>query len=289
MEMAIKSAKAAMFMYCDKDEDNDTEFDNYKDEGGQSYADFEQYNPEQFGWKEVPAEFAESIAEKSEVEYQKYVMLNEDGSVYAEHNYFYDKSTGFKAGLYETPDGDYVLVSRGTHNSEEIPSKRDWIDDNIKQGLFGRSDQYDQEARVSAAIREKINMENEANGTNSKFITAGHSLGGGTATLGAAVGRADESYVFNAAGVNNRMFDRHESTRADAAHVYSFSSDYDPLTMLNDNVWLAPGTAGKRIVLEVESTSIIKIGKWLTNGHDLPYLLKAMKAVPVAKVYALKQ
>jgi hypothetical protein len=44
-------------------------------------------------------------------------------------------------------------------------------------------------------------------------------------------------------------------------------------------------------VLEIEPTSVQSISdikKWLENGHDLPYLIAAMEAVPVAKVYAME-
>ncbi|MEN9918630.1 MAG: hypothetical protein RL662_1066 [Bacteroidota bacterium] len=281
MEKAIQMANASMFIYCDKDENNDSQFDNY---GGQTFEDFEKYNPEQFGWKEMDpnSDMIKNIAANSRVKYKEYIMVDSMGNKHV-HHYFYDKQTGTKTGIYQTPQGETVLVSRGTHNSEEISSGRDWVDDNAKQGILGESDQYDQDARIAEYTREEI-------GNDAKLITTGHSMAGGKSALAGATGKSDDTYAFNAAGVHHNMFAKHDKSATDAAHVYSFSSNYDQLTLANDNLSIAPNTAGKRIVLNIEATpinSLADIKKWFENGHDLPYLIAEMEKIPRVNLFAL--
>lgn len=292
MDEAIRAAYASMFMYCDKNEDEvrpegtkmpnfiedllgigefyDSDGDNY---GGQSYADFEKYNPEQFGWKEVNAEFAASIADEADVPYERYVITDKDGNQY-EHHYFYDNESGTKTALYETPEGDYVLVSRGTHNHEEGRSTRDWFDDN-KQGLDGKSKQYDDDAKIARATRKKI-------GSDKRLVTTGHSMAGGKTTLSAATGKSDTSYAFNPAGVHPAMYGKYGVSAKEAArNTYVFSSKNDFLTNMNDNVFIAPNHVGKRIVLDTGSGLLD-----LTDSHDMILLIEAMKQYHNVDVFA---
>jgi hypothetical protein len=278
---ALDYAKISKYLYLDPDEDNDdNDAKKANGKGLEKAVDFEEYDPDALGYTDVDTSFF------SDIELPEGVGYEQEGN----HHYLIDENSGLKAGVYETPDGNYLLAYRGTHQSE------DWVDDNLKQGVgLGGNDgqQYDQAGDISKALNDKAKKENKT------LDVTGHSLGGGLGILGGALSNG-ETYVFNAADVHDNTFRAKGITRKDAVNVYKFSSSKDPLTFANNNISLMPSGSGKPIVLST------KFGKFypglslednimnsiMADGHDLPCLIEAIEEVigkeNNAKVYALK-
>ena len=136
-------------------------------------------------------------------------------------------TSGFKAALYynETQDR-YVLAYAGTENEDfrEFPLV-DWIT-NFKQGLGIETSQYEYAAKLAKRMQDKY---------GSKLSFVGHSLGGGLATLAAAVTDL-EATTFNPAGVHDATFKKWNTSRGTAnRYVTAYRLQYEPLTTLQDS------------------------------------------------------
>ncbi|MBU0644274.1 MAG: hypothetical protein KJ731_10520 [Alphaproteobacteria bacterium] len=88
-----------------------------------------------------------------------------------------DPKTGFYARAYlDVKTGEIILGYRGTDDFDGTD-----MDDNVGQGLVGRSSQYDQAIALAQAVAASGGVASRAEGLS----FAGHSLGGGLATAAA--------------------------------------------------------------------------------------------------------
>ena len=183
-----------------------------------------------------------------------------------------DPHTGFKADIYKDKNGDYVLVYRGTYSDPDHPENdlvhdwsKEWTDDNMRQGLGMGSEQYEK----SIKLARKVKQGSEKQGK--QMTIAGHSLGGGLATVaGAATG--SKTYAFCPAGVHPNTYKMYGVKNPDTSKVHTYYSNQDFLNMASNNLSLMPKAAGERIMLHtLDNFDFAK-------GHDLPLLLKAIQA-----------
>jgi hypothetical protein len=100
---------------------------------------------------------------------------------------------GFQAALYrDYVTGGYRLSFRGTELNWDVAN--DWLD-NIRQGLFGHSPQYEAAILLAWAVSKLDTC------SGAGFSLAGHSLGGGMASA-AAIANSIHADAFNGAGVH---------------------------------------------------------------------------------------
>lgn len=177
---------------------------------------------------------------------------------------------GFKADIYKGQDGKYILAFRGTYSDPDHPENdivhdwsKDWIDDNVAQGVGMGSKQYQNAIDLSRKLRNKVGKDN--------LTITGHSLGGGLATAGGAA-TGCETYAFNPAGVHPNTYKMYGVENPDTSKVHTYYSNQDFLNMGNNNLALMPNSAGERIQLHTSD----EFG--FATGHDLPLLLKAIEA-----------
>ncbi|MDQ7735550.1 DUF2974 domain-containing protein [Halomonas sp. SpR1] len=120
--------------------------------------------------------------------------FEEDKKSFEKHGIRYpiqDKAdaNGFSATLSRTESGQWVLAFRGSDGL----NYEDWIDNNIKQAVFGQSSQYDNAVKIAADVKAVLGDD---------VLIAGHSLGGGLATA-AAYETGLDAITFNAAGLRD--------------------------------------------------------------------------------------
>lgn len=189
-----------------------------------------------------------------------------------------DDDSGFKSDVYKDDKGNYVLAFRGTYSEPEHPENdiihdwsRDWVDDDLSQGLGLGSKQYKEAIILSQKINDKVQK------TGNSLIITGHSLGGGLATAGGAA-TGCETYAFNPPGVHPQTYEKYLKDGAgnaippDTSRVHTYYSNQDFLNKGNNNIVMMPNTAGERIRLYTSDEFDF------TRGHDLPLLLKAIEA-----------
>lgn len=154
-------------------------------------------------------------------------------------------ATGFRAAIYSDGQGRVVVAYAGT----EFTSGQDWLN-NVKQGLGLGSEAYDQAATLAQLAVQRFGAGN--------VVFAGHSLGGGEASLAAAV-TGQPAVTFNAAGVSAATLDEHSVSPEKAAAVASngqirrYNVENDVLTNIQQNsgvASLAPDALGYEITLE---------------------------------------
>ena len=180
---------------------------------------------------------------------------------------------GFKADLYKDKNGNYVLAFRGTNSDPRDKGERDlpllpdwskdWVDDNVAQGVGMGSEQYKDAIDLSRNVKNKVGKD--------RLTITGHSLGGGLATAGGAA-TGCETYAFNPAGVHPNTYKMYGVKNPDTSKVYTYYSNQDFLNMGNNNLALTPNSAGERIQLYTSDKFDF------ATGHDLPLLLKAIEA-----------
>jgi lipase family protein len=176
---------------------------------------------------------------------------------------------GFKADLYKDKNGNYVLAFRGTYSDPQHPENdivhdwsKDWIDDDVAQGVGMGSKQYEKAIKLSEKVKNKVGKD--------KLIITGHSLGGGLATAGGAA-TGCETYAFNPPGVHPNTYKMYGVKKPDTSKVHTYYSNQDFLNIGNNNLTLMPNSAGERIQMHTSD----KFG--FATGHDLPLLLKAIE------------
>ncbi|MFP3765183.1 PAAR-like protein [Prevotella intermedia] len=177
---------------------------------------------------------------------------------------------GFKADLYKDKNGNYVLAFRGTYSDPQHPENdivhdwsKDWIDDDVAQGVGMGSKQYEKAIKLSEKVKNKVGKD--------KLIITGHSLGGGLATAGGAA-TGCETYAFNPPGVHPNTYKMYGVKNPNTSKVHTYYSNQDFLNIGNNNLTLMPNSAGERIQMHTSD----KFG--FATGHDLPLLLKAIEA-----------
>ena len=180
---------------------------------------------------------------------------------------------GFKADLYKDKNGNYVLAFRGTNSDPRDKGERDlpllpdwskdWVDDNVAQGVGMGSEQYKDAIDLSRNVKNKVGKD--------RLTITGHSLGGGLATAGGAA-TGCETYAFNPAGVHPNTYKMYGVKNPDTSKVHTYYSNQDFLNMGNNNLALMPNSAGERIQLYTSDKFDF------ATGHDLSLLLKAIEA-----------
>jgi len=111
---------------------------------------------------------------------------------------FFDFDSGIDYTVFQDRVAkDYVVAFRGT---ELVPLGKDWVQDVLQ--TWGKSRQYEKAVRKIKEVIEKVNLENQKNGTNHQVSLTGHSLGGGLATA-VALATGKEAVVFDAAGLTD--------------------------------------------------------------------------------------
>ena len=180
---------------------------------------------------------------------------------------------GFKADLYKDKNGNYVLAFRGTNSDPRDKGERDlpllpdwskdWVDDNVAQGVGMGSEQYKDAIDLSRNVKNKVGKD--------RLTITGHSLGGGLATAGGAA-TGCETYAFNPAGVHPNTYKMYGVKNPDTSKVHTYYSNQDFLNIGNNNLALMPNSAGERIQLYTSDKFDF------ATGHDLPLLLKAIEA-----------
>jgi hypothetical protein len=177
---------------------------------------------------------------------------------------FPERPPGFQAALYrDYVTGGYRLAFRGTEVNWDGPN--DWID-NFRQGLVGRSPQYEAALLLTWAV-SKLDTVSVAG-----FSLAGHSLGGGMASA-AAIANSIHADAFNGPGVHrNSLFQSDRvtpivpGTNPDFTNAGNLISHFyaaarrdtnlnkfdspDILTWLSSKIALMPDPSGNMIPLE---------------------------------------
>lgn len=231
---------------------------------------FEPYNT--YLDKEKDKELLDELQSDKLPDYTRVTELSEVG---LEEGDLEDKKSGFYAQVYKDSNGKYVLVYRGTSNGHDknreiIPGfSKDWIDDDAKQGIGLGSDQYEQAIKTAQKMKVVVGKEN--------MTITGHSLGGGLAqAAGAAVGC--ETYAYNPAGVHPNTINNKEYkvNDPDFSKVHIIYAKIDFLNFFNNNSIIFPNTDGERILIDTDAP-VDSLGDLLHKGHDLPYLIKALK------------
>jgi hypothetical protein len=137
---------------------------------------------------------------------------------------------GKQSPLYQ----NYIIADRGTQGGLWGP---DWRN-NFEQVFGADSQQYDEAAKVAkvAKVAKTIAVLPDFGQGGVNVVFAGHSLGGGLATLQSAI-TGLPAYTFNAAGVNEATF-----ARANAQYVQqlpqlvsAYYVDHEILSTAQDN------------------------------------------------------
>ncbi len=136
---------------------------------------------------------------------------------------FHDDKSGFYAEMYRSNiDGSYRLIMRGTEmDTWKQWDGNDWLRGNLSQGTGFESQQYNQAVELSRQVAEVY-------GGNASI--AGHSLGGGLASVGSLASGLPAN-TFNAAGVHGDTFERYGLDPSQAGSlVNKYQVDGDILT-----------------------------------------------------------
>lgn len=152
-----------------------------------------------------------------------------------------DSTTGLHAALFEK-NGEVIFVVRGSAVAG------DWLT-NVSQAFFGVGAQYTTIAKDGETLGK---IQQYAQNNSSSLVAAGHSLGGGVATLLASTKYFDKAVVFNPAGVSNSIFTAVKGDKEMAhAKTTAYVSRGDLLTNLQDIIpFIIPKTVGTRVLMD---------------------------------------
>ncbi len=136
--------------------------------------------------------------------------------------------------------GKPVVVFRGTDADPNFPEelKKDAFTDAM-QGMGFYTDAYKQTENLARQLQKDL---------GSSFDIAGHSLGGGEASL-AGLLTGNDTYTFNAAGLHENSMLRArinpKELLAKEQKIQAFYSDQDPLSWNQDHGYVAKGLIKK--------------------------------------------
>lgn len=144
-----------------------------------------------------------------------------------------DPSTGFRAAIYQNPQGQYVVAYAGTDPSE-LPD----IGADATQAFGLETKQYNQ--AISLAKKAEVAF------GDGNVVFTGHSLGGGLASAGALATDAS-AVTFNAAGLSNETLrglgfnpNAVRDQVADSGQVRRYTVNSDPLTLAQQDIPAIP-------------------------------------------------
>ncbi len=144
-----------------------------------------------------------------------------------------DKSTGFRAAIYQNQQGQYVVAYAGTNPKELGDLKAD-----ATQAFGMDTKQYNQAIALA--------KEAEVAFGDGNVVFTGHSLGGGLASA-AALATDASAVTFNAAGLSNETLrdlglnpNAARDQVADSGQVRRYVVDGDPLTLAQQDVPALP-------------------------------------------------
>lgn len=151
-----------------------------------------------------------------------------------------DNHTGFYSALYckgtpRAPGAKYILANRGSDDKGDF-----W--NNVLQNFGLPASQYAQAVAAARAITKVVDQ------TGGSIIYAGHSLGGGLATLQALV-FLRQAFTFQSAGINSWTLTQHGGiTQQIDTYVTTFDYPGDWLDDLQRHGPALP-PAGRRVLL----------------------------------------
>lgn len=144
-----------------------------------------------------------------------------------------DPSTGFRAAIYQNPQGQYVVAYAGTDPSEFPDIKAD-----ATQAFGLDTKQYNQ--AISLAKKAEVAF------GDGNVVFTGHSLGGGLASA-AALATDASAVTFNAAGLSNGTLrdlgfnpNAARDQVADSGQVRRYTVNSDPLTLAQQDIPAIP-------------------------------------------------
>ena len=140
----------------------------------------------------------------------------------------------FRADVFKGPDGQYVVAFKGT----TFTSLEDWKN-SVQQGTSNPSEYYTRAMKIA----DRINVMQPG---NVEYV--GHSLGGGLASVAAAM-HGSPATTFNAAGLNDNTL-LSKGVQPNSGNTDAYYVGGDILSGLQDNtLGLMPRGAGERIPL----------------------------------------
>jgi RHS repeat-associated protein len=157
-------------------------------------------------------------------------------------------SPGYRASLYESSSGEFVLAYAGTDDGlTEVPWW-DWLA-NLSQAMVGYSSQHYHALRDAKSALERF-------GVPIRFV--GHSLGGGLASA-AAIAHGQRATTFNAAGLHSRTTGRGIEGADQLIDAYRVRGEV--LSTLQDSWaalgWVMPNSIGTVYYLPATSSDMI--------------------------------
>lgn len=148
-----------------------------------------------------------------------------------------DPSTGFRAAIYQNPQGQYVVAYAGTNPSEMADIRAD-----ASQAFGLNTKQYNQ--AVSLAKKAEVAF------GDGNVVFTGHSLGGGLASA-AALATGASAVTFNSAGLSNETLrglgfnpNAVRDQVADSGQVRRYTVNSDPLTLVQQDIPAIPVPVG---------------------------------------------
>jgi hypothetical protein len=144
-----------------------------------------------------------------------------------------DKATGFRAAIYQNPQGQYVVAYAGTN-----PKEMGDLGADATQAFGLETKQYNQAIALA--------KEAEVEFGNGNVVFTGHSLGGGLASAAALASDAS-AVTFNAAGLSNETMrglglnpNAARDQVADSGQVRRYVVNGDPLTLAQQDLPVLP-------------------------------------------------
>ena len=139
----------------------------------------------------------------------------------------FDGIAGFHAEIYYNKVlNEYTIAFEGSQfhlTDEPVDFIKDWVVTNLYQGIGGVPAQYQMAAYIASNLPQDV-----------KINFAGHSLGGGVASIAGAIsGRP--TYTFNAEGVNDNIIKTFElGSRQSFDNIKAFQANNDMLTFFQE-------------------------------------------------------
>lgn len=182
-----------------------------------------------------------------------------------------DPTSGFRASIYQNPEGRYVVAYAGTNPSEAADIGAD-----AGQAFGLNTTQYNQAIALARKAQGTL-------GTGNVVFT-GHSLGGGLASAAALATNAS-AVTFNAAGLSNQTLrdlgfnpNAVRDQVADSGQIRRYVVDGDPLTLAQQDLPIVPligslpNAVGHELRIAAPAGTIPVIGAHGGSGDHTTYV-----------------